>query len=241
MSIQPGLYSRQDYDRFVGKWHETVLCEAKKWCRNDEAARLLAEAVLNDCRHRFATKKPPSEPVYYLRAQVCLVFSTTGQSIERIKNYILDHPFVEAVQDSEETAGSEAAAETDETPKCETAAAAKTDGMPNCETSAAVENEEAPLPDECADGEAAGDGEKPDEAARGKPDTFFDPVRTAMWSPEGGKNPHIIEEIVIEDDDADEEERSVGLSFFNSILFLMTAASFIFFCYETGAIQFLLR
>lgn len=76
---------------------------------------------------------------------------------------------------------------------------------------------------------------------QGKPDTFFDPNRTAMWSPEGEKNSHIIEEIVIEDDDADEDERSVGLSFFNSILFIMTAASIVFFFYETGVIQFLLR
>ena len=87
MSIQPGLYSQQNYERFAEEWNETVLREAEKWCRNDEAAHLLTEAVLNDCRHRFATKKPPYEPEYYLRAQVCLVYSMTGQNIERLKSY----------------------------------------------------------------------------------------------------------------------------------------------------------
>ena len=74
MSMQSGLYSQQNYDKFAEEWYDTVLCEAKKWCRNDEAAHLLTKAVLNDCRHLFATKKPPSEPEYYLRAQVCLVY-----------------------------------------------------------------------------------------------------------------------------------------------------------------------
>ena len=227
MSVQHGLYSRQNYDRFVEEWYETVLRESKKWCRRDEAAQLLTEAVLNDCRQRFAMKKPPSEPGYYLRAQVCLVYSMTGQNIERLKNYILDHPFTEESPEPEETSDSEDAAETYE--------------MPDPETEETADREEAQLPEERDEEEAACVEEEPDVRLQGKPDTFFDPVRTAMWSPEGGKNTHIIEEIVIEDDDVDEEERSVGLSFFNSILFLVTAASVVFFVYETGAIQFLLR
>ncbi len=227
MSEQSGLHSRQNYDRFVEDWYETVLRESKKWCRNDEAAHLLTEAVLNDCRQRFATKKPPSEPEYYLKAQVCLVYSMTGQSIERLKSYILDHPFVEETQAPEETTDSEDAAETD--------------AVPDLETGTTAEHEKAQPPDESAEGETACVEEKPDIMLQGKPDTFFDPNRTAIWSPEGEKNSHIIEEIVIEDDDADEDERSVGLSFFNSILFIMTAASIVFFFYETGVIQFLLR
>ena len=116
MSIQPGLYSQQNYERFAEEWNETVLREAEKWCRNDEAAHLLTEAVLNDCRHRFATKKPPSEPEYYLRAQVCLVYSMTGQNIERLKSYIQDRPFAEESQVSGKTDDSEVAAETEPLP-----------------------------------------------------------------------------------------------------------------------------
>ncbi len=227
MSMQPGLYSQQNYDKFAEEWYDTVLCEAKKWCRNDEAAHLLTKAVLNDCRHRFAAKKPPSDPEYYLKAQVCLVYSMTGQKIERLKNYIQDHPFTEESQDSEITDDSEAAAETEP--------------LPDPDAGGTTEFEKVLLSDEHSEEETPRAEEKPDLMPQGKPDTFFDPVRTEMWSPEGGNNPHIIEKIVIEDDDADEEERSVGLSFLNTILFLMTAASTVFFFYETGAIQFLLR
>ena len=225
MSIQPGLYSQQNYERFAEEWNETVLREAEKWCRNDEAAHLLTEAVLNDCRHRFATKKPPSEPEYYLRAQVCLVYSMTGQNIERLKSYIQDRPFAEESQVSGKTDDSEVAAETEP--------------LPEMDTGGTEEFEKAQFSDEQNEGEESCAEKKTDMILPGKPDTFFDPGRTEMWSPEGEKNPHIIEKIVIEDDD--EEERSVGLSFFNSILFLMTAASIVFFIYETGAIQFLLR
>lgn len=225
--MQPGLYSQQNYNRFAEEWRETVLRESKKWCRNDEAAHLLTEAVLNDCRHKFATKKPPSEPEYYLKAQVCLVYSMTGQSIERLKSYILDHPFMEETHEPEEAADSEDEAETD--------------AVPDLETGITADHEKVQYPDESAEEETACVEEKPDVMLQGKPDTFFDPSRTAMWSPEGEKNPHIIENIVIEDDDADEEERSVGLSFFNSILFIVTAASIAFFFYETGVIQFLLQ
>ena len=120
MSIQPGLYSQQNYERFAEEWNETVLREAEKWCRNDEAAHLLTEAVLNDCRHQFATKKPPSEPEYYLRAQVCLVYSMTGQNIERLKSYIQDRPFAEESQVSGKTDDSEVAAETEPLPEMDT-------------------------------------------------------------------------------------------------------------------------
>lgn len=107
MSAQTGLTSRQNYDRFVGEWYDTVLREAQKWCRSDEAARLLTEAVLNDCRQKFAAKKLPSEPEYYLKGQVCLVYSMTGPNVERLKSYILDHPFAEEDPDSEEAAAPE--------------------------------------------------------------------------------------------------------------------------------------
>jgi hypothetical protein len=40
--------------------------------------------------------------------------------------------------------------------------------------------------------------------------------------------------------DAEEEERSVGLSFFNTILFLLVLASSGFFVYEIGIIQYLI-
>ena len=225
MSMQSGLYSQQNYDRFAEEWHETLLREAKKWCRTDEAAHLLTKAVLNDCRHLFATKKPPSEPEYYLRAQVCLVYSMTGQNIISLKSYIQDRPFTEESPVSDKTEDSEVAAETEP--------------LTDLDTDETAEYEKTQLSDESNEGEEACAEEKTDIILQGKPDTFFDPARTEMWSPEGEKNPHIIEKIVIEDDD--EEERSVGLSFFNSILFLMTAASIVFFIYETGAIQFLLR
>ena len=227
MSAQTGLTSRQNYDRFVDEWYDTVLREAQKWCRSDEAARLLAEAVLNDCRQKFAGKKLPSEPEYFLKGQVCLVYSMTGPNVERLKNYILDHPFAEEVPDSEEAADAEIKAKP-------AAPAASKAAKP-------AEKKETKLPPERTTQASARAAEKPEGAVREKPDTFFDPARTVLWSPDGENNPHIVEEIVIEDDDADEEERSVGLSFFNSILFIMTAASFVFFCYETGAIQFLLR
>ena len=158
MSMQPGLYSQQNYERFAEEWNETVLREAKKWCCTDEAAHLLTKAVLNDCRHRFATKKPPSEPEYYLRAQVCLVYSMTGQNIERLKSYIQDRPFAEESQVSGKTDDSEVAAETEP--------------LTDLDTDETAEYEKTQLSDESNEGEEACAEEKTDIILQGKPDTF---------------------------------------------------------------------
>ena len=69
-------------------------------------------------------------------------------------------------------------------------------------------------------------------------DTFIDPVRTTLWTPNSDRVYHRIQEMEIPD--AEEEERSVGLSFFNTILFLLVLASSGFFVYETGIIQYLI-
>ena len=76
------------------------------------------------------------------------------------------------------------------------------------------------------------------QSTEGKADTFIDPVRTTLWTPNSDRVYHRIQEMEIPD--AEEEERSVGLSFFNTILFLLVLASSGFFVYETGIIQYLI-
>lgn len=76
------------------------------------------------------------------------------------------------------------------------------------------------------------------QSTEGRADTFIDPVRTTLWTPNSERVYHRIQEMEIPD--TEEEERSVGLSFFNTILFLLVLASSSFFVYEIGIIQYLI-
>ena len=76
------------------------------------------------------------------------------------------------------------------------------------------------------------------QSTDGRADTFIDPVRTTLWTPNSERVYHRIQEMEIPD--TEEEERSVGLSFFNTILFLLVLASSGFFVYEIGIIQYLI-
>ena len=88
MSNQPGLSDHKRYEAFTGKWRSSVLKEAEKWCSEEQAAQLLAEAVLAEFRNKYADIDPPLNPEYPLRAQVCLVYSQTGPSIRRLSDYL---------------------------------------------------------------------------------------------------------------------------------------------------------
>ena len=163
MSNQPGLSDYKRYEAFTGKWRSSVLKEAEKWCSEEQAAQLLTEAVLAEFRNKYADKDPPLNPEYHLRAQVCLVYSQTGQSIRRLSDYLAMQETAAEAYTAQETPASEA------------------------QTPPAVQ-----------------------------PDTFFDPVRTTLWTPDSSRSSHVVKELEIPDED--EDGRSVLLSFLNTVL-----------------------
>ena len=82
--------------------------------------------------------------------------------------------------------------------------------------------------------------EPEEDAAERVPDTFLDPVRTTLWTPDSERSRHVVQEIVLPDED-EENQRSETLSFVNAILFLLVMASFLFCFFETGFLQYLLN
>ena len=95
MSAQRGLADRKEYEAFCRSWYDAVLEETKRWCREEELQKLLAEAVMTDFRGQYADRVPPNNPEFNLRAQVCLIYSLTGANREKLEDYLALHRFRE--------------------------------------------------------------------------------------------------------------------------------------------------
>ena len=95
MSAQRGLADRKEYEAFCRSWYDAVLEETKRWCREEALQKLLAEAVMTDCRGQYADRVPPNNPEFNLRAQVCLIYSLTGENREKLEGYLALHRFRE--------------------------------------------------------------------------------------------------------------------------------------------------
>ena len=276
MSAQRGLADRKEYEAFCRSWYDAVLEETKRWCREEALQKLLAEAVMTDFRGQYADRAPPNNPEFNLRAQVCLIYSLTGENREKLEGYLALHRFREKGEsqlpvpgegrknkdndDSQRPASEQSVTEAeeksaelfpDEAKQRDEASSSDPEGTESCvREEKQVKN---PAPPEERSTETNGvpsaqimepnnlqtdQREAAGQSTEGRADTFIDPVRTTLWTPNSDRVYHRIQEMEIPD--AEEEERSVGLSFFNTILFLLVLASSGFFVYETGIIQYLI-
>lgn len=250
MENQNGLADRARFDAFSRQWRDAVLKEAGKWCSDENAKQLLTDAVLTDLRTRYAYRDPPASPEYFFRAQVCLVFSMTGQDVRKLEKYLSDHAFASPAAAPEAPAaaptedasspasGAAATPENAAPPEAGTAAPTENAAPPEAGTAAPKDApaDKAPVPDKAAPDKAA---PAPEAQAPARPDTFLDPVRTTFWTPVSEGHGHKVAEIVLPDEE--ESERSVMISFLNTVLFLLTAGAFAFCFYETGFLQYLLQ
>jgi len=251
MSKQAGLSDRGRFEAFSSQWRDTVEKEAEKWCSNTQSAQLLTDAVLADFRRKYAEKEPPRRLEYYLRAQVCLVYSQAGQNARKLREYLAGQESSEeegAAPETEEPAAEMPAAESEEAQaepeeQAEPAAEAATveaEIPALCPEPAPLQAEDAIRPAEAAPPETAPASPSPSEDSASKtPDTFLDPVRTSYWTPNEERSGHVVQEVELPDEE--DEPRSVGLSFLNTVLFLVTTAAFGFCVYETGFLQYLLQ
>ena len=243
MSSQSGLSDRARFERFSSRWREPVLAEAGKWTRDEQVKQLLADAVLSEFRKKYADVDPPGNLEYYLRAQVCLVYSLTGQSAAKLEDYIDAHGYretsVKAPEPAPEPAPPQPEPEPEPIPAPQPApkpAPAPAKAPPAAAVPAAPLVSAAPAVPEKAPLTAAPSSGAVKASA---PDTFLDPVRTTLWTPECEENCHVVQEIELPDEE--ESERSVTLSFVNTVLFLLTAVSFGFCVYQTGFLQYLMQ
>ena len=280
MQKQAGLSDRTRFEAFSLQWRDTVLREAGKWCADEGAKQLLADAVLADFRRKYAESDPPSAAEFFLRAQVCTVYSLTGQNRRRLEIYIAERalpdqaeagvepapqaetPQVKAPQtETPQTEAPQAKVSQTETPQVKApqteipqAEAAQTEPTT---TVPAQEAAPAPAPIAAAPVQAPAAAptaaetpviaeRSPEKEAQAAPhpavqtpDTFLDPVRTTLWTPDSERHDHFIQEIELPDEE--ESERSVAISFLNTILFLLTVGAFSFCFYETGFLQYLLQ
>ena len=207
---------------------------------------------------------PPNNPEFNLRAQVCLIYSLTGENREKLEGYLALHRFQEkgesqpsapeegkTIKDGDDsqrpdteqsvTEAEEKPAELvpDEEKQRDKVSASEPEGTESSVRARSTETNSAPSaqilePNNLQPDQREATGQSTEEKA----DTFIDPVRTTLWTPNSDRVYHRIQEMEIPD--AEEEERSVGLSFFNTILFLLVLASSGFFVYETGIIQYLI-
>ena len=244
MSNMAGLADRARYEAFTRQWRDTALKEAEKWCTDKEARELLADAVLTDFRKKYAHTDPPDNLDYYIKAQVCLVYSVTGQNSYKLASYIAENSIPE---ESEETQTEpvhavfhEEISEPEPRPVPAPPSTDESAGKPAvsaAEQPAPVPAAEQPVPESPI--KPAAPAHTPEKPAGRKPDTFLDPVRTTYWTPDSERSEHVVQEIEIPDEE--EEDRSVIISFINTILFLLTAGSFVFCVYESGFFQYLLQ
>lgn len=245
MSNMAGLADRARFEAFSRQWRDTALKEAEKWCGDKEARELLADAVLTDFRKKYAHSDPPEKLDFYIRAQVCLVYSVTGENPYKLVSYIAENSIPEESEETQtepayaafrkEPSASEpepAAAPADE-PAGKPAVSVPAESPPHEPASAQPVTAPAPAI------KPAAPDQTPAKPADRKPDTFLDPVRTTYWTPDSERSEHVVQEIEIPDEE--EEERSVILSFINTILFVLTAGSFAFCVYESGFFQYLLQ
>lgn len=251
MSNQPGLSDHKRYEAFTGKWRSSVLKEAEKWCSEEQAAQLLTEAVLAEFRNKYADKDPPLNPEYHLRAQVCLVYSQTGPSIRRLSDYLAMQETAAEAYTAQEPPASEVQTPPAVQPEPSPAAQSEAVPAPPPGPSAAPEHvqtpepvpvkAEVPVPAAPSGTQTAAPAAEsaPEEKKDAPPDTFFDPVRTTLWTPDSSRSSHVVKELEIPDEE--EDGRSVLLSFLNTVLFVLTAGAFGFCFYETGFLQYLMQ
>lgn len=251
MSNQTGLSDHKRYEAFTGKWRSSVLKEAEKWCSEEQAAQLLAEAVLAEFRNKYANIDPPLNPEYPLRAQVCLVYSQTGRSIRKLRDYIAMQETAAEAYTAKEAPAPEAqtppAVQPEPSPEAQSEAVPAPPVGPAAAPEPVQASELVPVKNE-APAPAAPSGTQagvpaaesaPEKKNDAPPDTFFDPVRTTLWSPDSSHSSHVVKELEIPDEE--EDGRSVLLSFVNTVLFVLTAGAFGFCFYETGFLQYLMQ
>ena len=249
MKNQTGLKDPESFEAFSRQWRDVALREAEKWCAGEKAVRLLADAVLLEFQKKYADSAPPLSMEYQIRAQVCLVYSLTGENVRKLENYIAEHALPEPPEEPaakarpepesrppahppEDAPAAPAEAPAPDTPAEAPVPAAPTEvpaPAPAAPETPTAQSAKAPAPADKA-------AEKPSKV---RPDTFLDPVRTTFWTPSSEINEHVVAEIELPDEE--EVERSVVISFINLLLFLLTAGSFAFCVYETGFLQYLLQ
>ena len=254
MTENIGLFDPANYDAFCGAWRSVAMDEAEKWCADPAVQAMLADAVLVDFRCQYRDRKPPEHMEFFIRAQICLVFSETGQNPVRLSNYtalrMAEFPPLEPI-----TKGGDPA----DAPKAPADATLKPDAPAAAvpiETPAETAPKEAPagarqMPasgkwiaqrrrarrKKTQDGKTA-DAPKPKAPAPTRPDTFIDPNRTVMWMPgDVAQTEHIVQEVVLPDEEEDDEERSNKLSLLNTLLFITMIVAFAFMIYESRLIQ----
>ena len=248
MSKQTGLSDSKRFEAFTRQWRDSALKEAEKWCPDDRAAQLLADAVLAAFRNKYAENDPPPRPEYLLRALSCLIYSQTGQSVRKLEDYIAAQQIPEEEDAPPEEAPAEEPAPPVVQPQPEPPAQSET--VPGegpipaqAETSAPVQAEVTDAPTPAAPSEAQVNApvadSMPAKPQDTPPDTFIDPVRTAFWTPGSGQTSHVIKELELPD--GEEDGRSVLLSFLNTVLFVLTVGAFGFCFYETGFLQYLMQ
>ena len=227
MEKQTGLADRARFEAFTSQWEDAVLKEAGRRCSDESVQTLLAAAVLAELRKKYARVAPPLDMEYDIREKTNAVYRVTGRNPLLLKYYLESHAFLDTpaaerapAKPKPEPASEPEAAKPEPAP---TAEAAKPEPAPTAE---AVPEPEVPEPEE--------------DAAERVPDTFLDPVRTTLWTPDSERSRHVVQEIVLPDED-EENQRSETLSFVNAILFLLVMASFLFCFFETGFLQYLLN
>lgn len=271
MSKQTGLADRARFDAFLLKWRGVVLKETTKWCDDDRARQLLTDAVIAEARRRYAYIDPPADMEYYFRAQVCLVYSITGENTRKLLRYYDEH----ALPEEEETAAptpevtAPAAAETPaqapvaaESPAPAPAPVAVQSPAPA--PAPVVVQPPAPAPAPVVV-QSPAPAQAPVAAQPPAPAPVREAPPASAAAGNAGNQPPIVtpdtfydpvrtsfwtpnsekcEHVVREieiPDEEDDEERSAVISFINTILFLFTAAAFGFCFYETGFLQYLLQ
>ena len=227
MENQTGLADRARFEAFTSQWEDAVLKEAGRRCSDESVQTLLAAAVLAELRKKYARVAPPLDMEYDIREKTNAVYRVTGRNPLLLEYYLESHAFLDTpaaerapAKPKPEPASEPAAAKPEPAPEPE---AAKPEPAPTAE---AVPEPEVPEPEE--------------DAAERVPDTFLDPVRTTLWTPDSERSRHVVQEIVLPDED-EENQRSETLSFVNAILFLLVMASFLFCFFETGFLQYLLN
>ena len=261
MRNQTGLRDRARFEAFSREWRDVALKEAEKCCTDERARQLLADAVLAEFQEKYADSAPPLRLDYQIRAQVCLVYSMTGENVRKLKNYLAEHALPPEAEEPAAPARPEPQKPPERRPE-PPASAAKPVSAPEPpvvepvsvapsapEPPAAEPVSVAPSAPEPPAAEPVKPEAPPVKPAatekataptpKVRPDTLFDPVRTSYWTPNAERSKHVIAEVELPDDE--EEERSTILSFINLVLFLIMVGAFGFCFYETGFLQYLLQ
>ncbi|MBQ9010663.1 MAG: hypothetical protein IJ088_15245 [Clostridia bacterium] len=97
MSNLNGLASQENFEKFRRQWVGLTMEEAGKWTMNADTQALLTEAVLATLRQEYAGRVPSGNMTYFIRAQACLIFSITGDSPKRLREYIESHGLADSM------------------------------------------------------------------------------------------------------------------------------------------------